>query len=221
MPMHILIVEDNQKLADNIAAYLETEKYIPDLAYDGIQGLEKALKNKYAIIILDLNLPGADGLAICSEIRKANIVTPIIMLTARIGSKHAIEGLNLGADDYLGKPFDLDELLARIRALQRRQVPSKNPIVEVSGLVINTNTHKVKRGSTPIALAPKEYALLEFLIRNKGVTQDRTTIIEQVWGEESDMLFSQTVDVHVAYLRRKLGKNIIQTIPGVGYLFPN
>jgi len=128
--------------------------------------------------------------------------------------------LNLGADDYLTKPFDLDELLARARALLRRNASNRQPILIAGDISLDTNTREVSRGKISVKLSPKEYALLEFLLRNKGVAQDRPRIIEHVWGGRDELLFSQTVDVHVAYLRRKLGKKVIETIPGKGYLIP-
>jgi DNA-binding response OmpR family regulator len=214
----ILIIEDERAFAQNIKLYLEFEKYSVSVAFDGEDGLHKALDGNYALIILDLNLPKLDGLKVCSNLREQNSNVPILMLTARTGQKNIVEGLNSGADDYLTKPFDLEVLSARVSALLRRVSETKKPIITLNNIIINTNSHIVTWDKQVISLAPKEYALLEFLARNKGVVKDRSEIIELVWGEYDDLMFSQTVDVHVAYLRKKLGKTIIKTVPGKGYL---
>jgi DNA-binding response OmpR family regulator len=218
--MSVLIIEDNQKLAHNIARFLEADTFSTATAHDGESGLEKALHDQYDAIILDLNLPKMDGLAICASLRENGITTPVLMLTARAGAKEAVIGLNVGADDYLAKPFDLDELVARIRALIRRQLPTKNPLLCFADLSVDTNSHMVKVAGSMVSLAPKEYALLEYLLQHQGTVQDRTTLLSHVWGEEPDMLFSQTVDVHIAYIRRKIGKEYIRTVSGKGYLVP-
>ncbi len=219
--MHILVVEDQEKLAANIQKFLELEHYAVTVAGDGRVGLEKAMTHGIDLIILDINLPGMDGYALCAELRRQGKNTPVLMLTARAKQPEVIHGLNLGADDYLTKPFDLDELLARVRALLRRGATEKSPMLTSGLLTLNTNSRSVERTGKRVDLSPKEYALLEFLMRNKGVAQDRPKIIEHVWGGRDELLFSQTVDVHVAYLRRKLGKQAIHTVPGKGYLVPD
>jgi len=216
--MHILVVEDQRDFAENIRKYLETESYSVDLAFDGESGLRQALLEDYALVVLDLNLPRMDGLEVCRELRRAGRSMPILMLTARVGHENAVAGLDSGADDYLTKPFDLEELLARMRALLRRGGESRSPLIVVGDVAIDTNTHEVRRDGKLVALAPREYALLEFLALNRGVARTRLEIIELVWGEYDELMFSQTVDVHVAYLRRKLGKDIIRTVPGKGYM---
>ena len=216
--MHILVVEDQRDVAENIRKYLETESYSVDLAFDGESGLHQALLEDYALVVLDLNLPRMDGLEVCRRLRTAGRSMPILMLTARIGHQNAVAGLDSGADDYLTKPFDLEELLARMRALLRRGRESRSPLIVVGGITIDTNTHEVRRDGKLVALAPREYALLEFLALNRGVAKTRLEIIELVWGEYDELMFSQTVDVHVAYLRRKLGKDIVRTVPGKGYM---
>ncbi|HEY9094061.1 MAG TPA: response regulator transcription factor [Candidatus Cryosericum sp.] len=216
--MHILVVEDQRDVAENIRKYLETESYSVDLAFDGESGLHQALLEDYALVVLDLNLPRMDGLEVCRRLRTAGRSMPILMLTARIGHQNAVAGLDSGADDYLTKPFDLEELLARMRALLRRGGESRSPLIVVGGITIDTNTHEVRRDGKLVALAPREYALLEFLALNRGVAKTRLEIIELVWGEYDELMFSQTVDVHVAYLRRKLGKDIVRTVPGKGYM---
>lgn len=218
--MHILLIEDQEKLAGNIKQFLEAEQYAVSLAKDGKEGFEKAMTQDIDLLILDINLPGMDGYVICSMLRQNRKNMPILMLTARAKQQEIVHGLNIGADDYLPKPFDLDELLARVRALLRRQSEQKDPSLMIGNITIDTNTHEVTRDGNKVALAPKEYALLEFLLRNKGTAQERPRIIEHVWGGRDELMFSQTVDVHVAYLRRKLGKEVIRTVPGKGYLVP-
>ena len=218
--MRILLIEDQPKLAENIRQFLELEHYTVDVAHDGREGFEKAMIQEIDLIILDINLPGLDGYLICSMLRQRGKNMPILMLTARTKQREIVHGLNLGADDYLGKPFDLEELLARVRALLRRKSEEKSPRLSVAGVSIDTNTREVWKNDRKIALSPKEYSLFEYLLRNKGKVQDRPSIIAHVWGGDDKLLFSQTVDVHVAYLRRKLGKQTIETVTGKGYLVP-
>ncbi len=219
--MHILLIEDQEKLADNIRQFLGLEQYAVTVSHDGNEGLEKAMTLEPDLLILDINLPGMDGYQICALLRQNKKNMPILMLTARDKQQEIVHGLNIGADDYLGKPFDLDELLARVRALLRRNAVEKQPVLTGRNITLDTNTHEVRRKDTKVNLSPKEYGLLEFLMRNKGVVQDRPRIIEHVWGGRDELLFSQTVDVHVAYLRRKLGKGVIETVPGKGYMIAN
>lgn len=218
--MTILIVEDNHKLAANLRDLLELEGHAVVVALDGEEGLRRALAERFDCIILDLNLPKLDGLSLCRALREGDepLPTPVLMLTARSTTRDVVVGLDTGADDYLAKPFDIEELLARVRTLMRRTTPARSPRLQAGDVVLDANSHEVRRAGRPVSLAPREFALLEHLLRNKGVVQDRVTILEQVWGESDDLLFSQTVDVHVAYLRRKLGRDLITTVPGQGYL---
>ena len=218
--MTILVVEDNRRLAANLRELLELEGHAVALAHDGEEGLRRALGERFDCIILDLNLPRLDGLSLCRALREGGdpVATPVLMLTARSASRDVVVGLDTGADDYLTKPFDIDELLARVRTLMRRTTPARTPRLQAGDVVLDTNSHEVRKAGDLVNLAPREFALLEHLLRNKGVVQDRVTILEQVWGESDDLLFSQTVDVHVAYLRRKLGRDLIATVPGEGYL---
>jgi DNA-binding response OmpR family regulator len=218
--MTILIVEDNLKLAANLRDLLQLEGHAVVVAHDGEEGLRRALTERFDCIVLDLNLPKMDGLAVCRALRDGDEPSPvpILMLTARSAKRDVVTGLDIGADDYLTKPFDLDELLARIRTLMRRATPERTPRLESGDVVLDANCHEVLKAGRPVSLAPREFALLEHLLRNKGVVQDRLTLLEQVWGETDDLLFSQTVDVHISYLRRKLGKTLITTVPGKGYL---
>ncbi len=218
--MHILLIEDQEKLADNVRQFLELEHYVVTVAHDGKEGFEKAMTQDVDLLILDINLPGMDGYVICSMLRQNKKNMPILMLTARTKQQEVVHGLNIGADDYLTKPFDLEELLARVRALLRRQ-GEKQPTLTVGNITVDTNTQDVFKKGKKVALSPKEYALVEFLMRHKGIVQDRPRIIEHVWGGRDELMFSQTVDVHIAYIRRKLGKDLIRTVPGKGYLIPS
>lgn len=219
--MHILLIEDQRKLAENIRQYLTLEHYAVSVSHDGKEGFERAMTQDVDLLILDINLPGMDGYVICSLLREKKKNMPILMLTARSKQQEVVHGLNLGADDYLAKPFDLDILLARVRALLRRKGDQRQPRMSAGTITLDSNTQEVKKDEKTINLSPKEYGLLEYLLRNRGSAQDRPHIIEHVWGGRDDLLFSQTVDVHVAYLRRKLGKDIIRTVPGKGYLVPS
>jgi DNA-binding response OmpR family regulator len=215
---YILIVEDNHQLATNLQRYFELEGYSTDVAYDGADGLAKALETQPDCIVLDLGLPRLDGVEVCAKVRGSGAAIPIIMLTARGDTRDVVRGLDTGADDYLVKPFEMDELLARVRSLLRRPVVDRGPVLRVGDIVVDTNSREVRKGGQTVHLAPREYDLLEYLLRNPGVAHDRVKIIEDVWGDYEGLMFSQTVDVHVAYLRRKLGKDIIATVPGKGYL---
>lgn len=218
--MHILLIEDQQKLAANIKALLEFEKYTVTVSHDGKDGFEKAMTQEVDLLVLDLNLPGMDGYMICAMLRQHKKNMPILMLTARTKQQEVVHGLNIGADDYLTKPFDSDELIARVKSLLRRTSDTRNPRLTAGSVVMDTNSKEVFLDGRKANLSPKEYGLLEFLMRHQGKVQDRPTIINHVWGGRDELMFSQTVDVHIAYLRRKLGKKVIETVPGSGYLIP-
>jgi DNA-binding response OmpR family regulator len=207
-------------LAVNIRRYLELERCAASVCFDGAEGLRRALSHEFDCIILDLDLPQVHGLDVCRRLREARCVSPILILTASGTKSDIVRGLDTGADDYLVKPFDMEELLARVRTLLRRRGTAPNPVLRAGDVTIDTNTHEVRKGLEGVHLAPKEYALLEYLMRNAGVAQDRSTIIMHVWGEHSASIPMETVDVHVAYLRRKLGKELIRTVPGKGYFAP-
>jgi two-component system copper resistance phosphate regulon response regulator CusR len=219
--LEILIIEDNRTLAVNIRRYLELEHYAASVSFNGLDGLSRALSEAYDCIILDLDLPGLHGLEVCSRLRAAGSSSPILILTASGTKPDVVRGLDAGADDYLVKPFDMEELLARVRTLVRRRGTVCSPVLSAAGVTLDSNTHECRRGGAMVHLAPKEYALLDYLMRNIGVVQDRRTIIMHVWGEHSAAIPYQTVDVHVSYLRRKLGKDLIRTVPGKGYLVPD
>jgi DNA-binding response OmpR family regulator len=219
--MTVLLVEDNAGLARNVARYLEAEGYPVRIALDGLSAMELAAEATPAFVVLDLNLPGIDGLEVCRRLRGGGFDGSIIMLTARSSHRDVVVGLDCGADDYLVKPFALQELVARMRALGRRTAPFRPPVIQLDGCTIDTAAKEVVRNGKSVALAPREYALLEYLALNRGIAQDRSTLIEAVWGRYDDLMFSKTVDVHVSYLRRKLGANAVVTIPGVGYMIPD
>jgi DNA-binding response OmpR family regulator len=220
--MRILIIEDEKKLADSIKKGLEQESYAVDTAYEGSDGFGLAVTCDYDLIILDLMLPGMDGMDICRKLREKNIDTPIIMLTARGQIKDRVEGLNAGSDDYLVKPFAFEELLARIKALSRRPKNNTGLVFSINDLKLNTLYYKVTRYGKEIRLSKKEYALLEFLMRNKGKILTKKQIIDHVWDYDADIL-PNTVEVYIGYLRDKIdrpfkkSKPLINTIRGFGY----
>ncbi|MBO1220765.1 response regulator transcription factor [Staphylococcus nepalensis] len=214
----ILIVEDEQNLARFIELELEHENYDVDIEYDGKPGLEKALNNEYNLILLDLMLPNINGLEICRQIRQ-NKTTPIIIITAKSDIYDKVAGLDYGADDYIVKPFDIEELLARIRAMLRRQ-PQKN-VIDMKGIIIDRDGFKVTVDGEPLDLTKTEYDLLTLLAENRNHVLQREQIIADVWGYDSEVE-TNVVDVYIRYLRNKLkpyGKDkYIETVRGVGYV---
>lgn len=219
--MHVLIIEDDSLIANNIQKMLQGVGITSTIASTGEDGIFQAETETYDVIILDWMLPGKQGNEVCKIIRKKDNKTPIIMLTAKSQLDDKIEGLDTGADDYLTKPFAMEELIARVKALIRRKSgKTVSPILTVLDLSINTNTHEVKRGDKIIPLAPREYSLLEYLVSNKGKAVDRDALLHHVWGEHIDP-FSNTVDVHIRYLRKKMddkfAKKLIKTVKNKGY----
>lgn len=219
--MRILIIEDEKTLADSIKTGLIDEHYAVDVLYDGVLGYEQAAVEDYDLIILDVMLPGMDGLTICQKLRAEKVTTPIIMLTAKDTVEDKVKGLDMGADDYLVKPFAFDELLARIRALTRRQ-GNKQPVLLVADLTLNPSTHRVERSGKEITLTSKEYAFLEYLMRNPGRILSREQIITHVW-DFSENLQSNIIDVLIKRLREKIDKPfpkrkpLFITVRGFGY----
>lgn len=218
--MTILIIEDEKKLVEILKKALRSERYAYDVAYDGDEGFKKALNGNYGLIILDLALPKKDGMDVCRELRAKFIHTPIIMLTARGVIENKIDGLDIGADDYIVKPFSLDELFARIRAVLRRRKITEVPLLTVGDIVIDAKKHEVTRKGKILPLTPKEYRLLDTLARNKGHAITRKQLIEEAWGPH----FVETnneLNVHVRYLRKKIDSDrkepLIKTVRGVGY----
>jgi DNA-binding response OmpR family regulator len=222
--MRILVVEDEHKIAAAIKRGLEQESYAVDVVYDGDEGLSSALTDEYDVIILDRMLPGLlDGAEICKEVRANNIRTPILMLTAKDKISDRVEGLNAGADDYLIKPFAFEELLARIRALLRRPQDHVGNILELADLTLDTETYDVRRAGRSIQLSQREYALLEYLLRNQNRILSKSNIISHVWDYDADIL-PNTLEVYIGYLRTKVEKpftspELIHTVRGFGYKF--
>jgi two-component system OmpR family response regulator len=214
--MRLLLVEDSADLARTVAQALREDGYLVDLAGDGQTGLHKALGESYDLIILDLMLPGRDGLSVLAEFRRTHD-TPVLILTARDGVTDRVRGLDQGGDDYLTKPFALEELLARVRALVRRSSGQASPVLAVGDLELDLNRRTAAKGGQPIALTQKEYALLELLALRRGKLVTRTEIYEKIYDEADDTL-SNVVDVYVSNLRKKLGADFIVTRRGQGYL---
>lgn len=218
--MTILIIEDEKKLVDILKRALKSERYSVDVAYDGVEGMEKAMRNEYSLIILDIMLPKKDGMTVCLELRKMGVQTPIIMLTARGTVADKVQGLDVGADDYLIKPFGIDELLARIRAVMRRRKTVDSDIRKVADLVLDKKRHEVTRSGKYITLTPKEYKLLDTLMTFKGEAINRRKLIDHAWGPEFKESNNE-LNVHIRYLRRKIDggkkKTLIHTIRGVGF----
>lgn len=220
--MRILLIEDEEKLAQSLKKALETERFAVDICFDGQEGYEMATGEEYDLIILDLGLPNMDGITIAKKLRDEKTTTPILMLTARDTINNKIEGLNSGADDYIVKPFDFDELVARIRALIRRTKTKGDLIYTIDTLTLDPVAHVVKRVEKEIALSAKEYSLLEFLMSRQESIVSRTDIIDHVWDIDMDP-FSNVVDVYIGYLRNKIDKQfphekpMIKTIKGMGY----
>jgi two-component system OmpR family response regulator len=214
--MHVLVAEDDRRLARVIARVLTEEGHVVDTVHAGDDALALAAEGTFDVLVLDVMMPGIDGFGVLEELRRRHISTPVLMLTARGEIEDRVRGLDLGADDYLTKPFAFEELLARIRARGRRP-DAPTPSVLVSGSVaLDTVRHEVRRSGQPVDLGPTEYRLLEFLMRHPGRAFTRESIIASVWGYGDDPV-EGTVDLYVHYLRRKLGRDIIETVRGVGY----
>ena len=218
--MRILLVEDDDVIADRIRVGLEKARYTVDVAEDGETGLQMARDGSYALVILDVMLPRRDGWSILEALRLRGRRVPVLMLTARDSVDDRVKGLDLGADDYLPKPFDFKELQARVRALLRRDSVSKSNVIKVGDLEVNTLARSTRRGGKDIALTPHEFSLLEALVKNAGRTLTRETIQEVVWGDDES--YSNVVSFHVASLRKKIDADfpvrLIHTVYGVGYV---
>jgi len=219
--MRILLVEDEPRVSSFIIKGLRDQSYAVDLAVDGEEALFKVGINDYDVIILDVMLPVKDGFQVCHEVRNQGVKIPVLMLTARDAVEDRVRGLDTGADDYLSKPFDFNELLARIRALLRRAKQIRPEILQIADLQLNTTNHLVIRGGERISLTAKEYALLEFFMLQAGKIVGRREIAEHVWDENFDP-FSNIIDVYVRRLRRKIDegfdKPLIHTRRGEGYI---
>jgi DNA-binding response OmpR family regulator len=218
--MRILVVEDNRRLNTSLKTSLEEDGYAVDAAYDGEEGEDFALAAPYDLILLDVMLPKKDGFSLCRDLRQQGIHAPILMLTARDTVDDRVDGLDSGADDYLVKPFSMNELRARLRALLRRNKPEKTALLQVGDLVLDPANHLVQRGSTLVDLTPREYAILEYLMRSPNRILTREMIEEHVWNFDF-ISGSNVVDVYIRRLRRKIDNpytvKLLETVRGVGY----
>ncbi len=219
--MRILVVEDEKKVASFIKKGLEEQSYAVDTAFDGLEGELMASQTPYDAIILDVLLPKQDGIVTCQKIRYKGVSTPVLMLTALGETDDKVRGLDSGADDYLTKPFHFEELLARVRALLRRKSQDKSALLQAGGLVLDPVTRKVEREGKQIRLTSREFALLEYFMRNKGQILSRANLAQHVWNVSFDME-SNVIDVYVKLLRQKIDKGfenpMLQTIVGAGYV---
>jgi len=218
--MRILVVDDDRRLCSIVKRGLVEEAYLVDIAYDGEEGEYFAEVNSYDLVILDIMMPKKDGIEVCREIRAKKISTPILMLTAKDAVEDRVKGLDAGADDYLVKPFAFNELLARVRALLRREGMTRSPELRVGDLVLNTLTREVWLGQKAIELTTKEYVILEHFMRHPNVVVTRRMLEEHAWDYDFDSL-SNLIDVYIRRLRRKIdtegGRSVIQTVRGAGY----
>ena len=218
--MRVLVVDDDRRLCNIVRRGLVEEAYAVDVAYDGEEGEYMAEVSPYDLIILDIMMPKKDGIQVCEELRAKRINTPILMLTARDTVDDRVRGLDAGADDYMVKPFSFNELLARARALMRRESMTKSPELKVGDLVLNTQTREVRRGDRTIELTTKEYVILEYFMRHPNAVVTRTMLEEHAWDYDFDSV-SNLVDVYIRRLRRKLDdderESLLQTVRGAGY----
>jgi DNA-binding response OmpR family regulator len=224
--MRILIVDDEPQLLEQLQHLLEDQRYLIETATDGEEALDKLFDAPFDLVILDIMMPKIDGLAVLKEARQAGIKTPVLILTAKGDVDDRIKGLDLGADDYLAKPFSAAELLARIRALFRRSAHQVDPILQVANVRLNTISREVTTEGRPIELTPKEFSILEFLLYNKNRAVSRFNLAEHVWGDDFDpFTMSNFIDVHIKNLRQKIGDTgsgrLIRTIRGVGFIIKN
>jgi DNA-binding response OmpR family regulator len=219
-PVRVLLIEDNRRLSDSLRITLEEDGYAVDVAYDGLDGEEMGLVPSYDILILDIMLPGKDGLEVCRELRDRHITTPILMLTARDALDDRVLGLDSGADDYLVKPFEVDELRARLRALLRRDSSSKSGVLQVADLILDPAAHTVQRAGRPIELTAKEFSLLEYFLRHPNHLVTREKVEEHLWSYDH-VIASNVVDVYVRRLRNKIDDpsevKLLETLRGAGY----
>jgi len=219
-PVRVLLIEDNRRLSDSLRVTLEEDGYAVDVSYDGMDGEEMGLVPSYDILILDIMLPGKDGLEVCRELRDHHITTPILMLTARDALDDRVLGLDSGADDYLVKPFEVDELRARLRALLRRDSSSKTGVLQVADLILDPAAHTVQRAGRSIELTAKEFSLLEYFLRHPNHLVTREKVEEHLWSYDH-VIASNVVDVYVRRLRNKIDDpsevKLLETLRGAGY----
>jgi len=219
--MRILLVEDELDLQNILVKRLRTATYSVDACANGLDALDYIHMTTYDVIVLDIMIPGIDGLQVLQKIRSENNKTPVLLLTAKDSIEDRVKGLDIGADDYLVKPFAFDELLARLRVLIRRQAGSTSNVLQIDNLVVDCNAHKVKRGDKTIELSSKEFAILEYMIRNQDVVLTRDTIEQHVWNYDYEG-GSNIIDVYIRYLRKKIDTEsetkLIHTVRGAGYV---
>ena len=221
--MRVLLVDDENSLREQVKKILENQRYTVETARDGEQALDKLSAAAFDIIILDIMMPKIDGLTVLKQLRKAKIATPVLLLTAKGDAADKVKGLDLGADDYLAKPFSRNELSARVRALLRRSGSASQALLKVRDLELDTVSRMITRQGKPVELTPREFSLLEFLLYNKNRVVSRFSLAEHVWGDDFDPFsMSNFMDVHIKNLRRKIGdeeqNRIIQSVRGVGYI---
>ncbi len=221
--MRVLLVEDDERIVDFVQRGLKAEGYVVDVARSGLEAITLGTAGKFQVVILDLGLPDINGREVCERLRSSGVGTPILMLTARDTVQDKVTGLRSGADDYMTKPFAFEELLARIEVLMRRRGGDIKPEIKefrIADLILNGETHEVRRGDTLIDLTPKEFSLLECFMRTPGKVLSRTRILEQVWGYSADPL-TNVVDVYIRQLRRKIDDDydikLLKTVRGFGY----
>ncbi|MBE7087519.1 MAG: response regulator transcription factor [Clostridiales bacterium] len=218
--MKVLLVDDERQLTSAIAVILKQNKFSVDVSYDGEDGLDKALTDIYDVIILDVMMPKMDGITVLKHLRKNKISTPVLILSAKSEVIDRIEGLNNGADDYLTKPFDTNELLARVRALLRRKSEFTGDVLSFGDITLDRDTFEICKESHKIALGKKEFQIMEMLILNKGKSIDKEKFIEKIWGYDTDAEYN-TIEVYVSFLRKKLlaigSKTEIKSLRGIGY----
>ena len=214
--VRVLVVEDERKLAALLVRGLRGRGHVADLAESGEQALASARMSSYDAITLDVMLPDVDGFQTCARLRQEEIWSPVIMLTARDAIADRVRGLDVGADDYLVKPFSFSALLARLRALARRGAMPRPPVLRVGDLVLDPAAHRVSLADDELELSPTEFRLLEAFMRNPGLVLTRTTLLERAWDDGCDIR-SNVVDVHVAHLRGKIGSDSLETVRGGGY----
>ena len=219
--MRLLVVEDEHRVAQAVKEGLEQESYAVDVEYDGEAGLNAALADEYDLVILDIMLPSMNGLEVCRRLRDAGNHSPVLMLTAKDQDSDVVSGLDKGADDYLVKPFSFEVLLARVRALLRRPHDTLDSILQIEDLSLNLTTKRVKRSGKELKLTAKEFAILEYMMRNPGKILSKHNIMTHVWDFDADIL-PNNVEVFMTYLRAKVdkpfkGPNLLQTVRGFGY----
>jgi len=220
--MRILVVEDEPRLREQLHQLLAEQKYDVDTAADGEKALDRLFELPYDLVLMDIMLPKVDGFTVLRELRRAEITTPVLMLTAKGEIGDRVRGLDQGADDYLAKPFSTAELMARVRALLRRSSEHASPILQVEEIALNTVTREITKSGRPVSLTLKEFAMFEFLLYNKNRVVSRFNMAEHVWGNDFDPFeMSNCIDVHIKNIRKKLDDShgaVIQTVRGIGYI---